>query len=88
MLVGDDGYLCLTDFGLARIIKHDQEKDEDEVARTYCGTTNYMAPEIIQSNDGYRGPPADLFAVGVLLFSMVASQFPFRQARADSDTLF
>lgn len=41
ILMGEDGYICLTDFGLAKIVK------EDRMANTYCGTPDYMAPEIL-----------------------------------------
>jgi serine/threonine protein kinase len=47
-----------------------------------------MAPEITTSTKGYRGPPADLFAVGVLLFVMVTARFPFSQADPQKDRLF
>jgi len=32
-----------------------------------CGTPSYMAPEIIEKKE-YWGPPADMWAVGILLF--------------------
>ena len=47
-----------------------------------------MAPEITTSTKGYRGPPADLFAVGVLLFVMVTARFPFSQADPQKDRLY
>jgi len=39
--MGEDGFLCLTDFGLAKILK------KDEVTYSFCGTPEYLAPEII-----------------------------------------
>lgn len=47
-----------------------------------------MAPEIMTSTKGYRGPPVDLFAVGVILFIMVTARFPFAQADPSKDRLF
>jgi serine/threonine protein kinase len=41
ILMGEDGFLCLTDFGLAKILK------PDEVTYSFCGTPEYLAPEII-----------------------------------------
>lgn len=41
ILVDSDGYLKLIDFGLAKILK------EDEEAATFCGTPEYLAPEMV-----------------------------------------
>lgn len=42
ILMGDDGYLYLADFGLAKNVK------KGELATTFCGTPEYLAPEIIK----------------------------------------
>jgi serum/glucocorticoid-regulated kinase 2 len=39
--MGEDGYILLTDFGLAKIL------EKDEVAQSFCGTPEYIAPEIL-----------------------------------------
>ncbi len=41
ILVEEDGYLKLIDFGLAKILK------EDEDTTTFCGTPEYLAPEMV-----------------------------------------
>ena len=41
ILIDDDGYLALTDFGMAKTLMINETTD------TYCGTPDYMAPEII-----------------------------------------
>lgn len=41
ILVDKDGYLKVIDFGLAKILKAGDEAD------TFCGTPEYIAPEII-----------------------------------------
>tara|TARA_B110000503_G_scaffold139058_1_gene226557 strand:+ start:611 stop:997 length:387 start_codon:yes stop_codon:yes gene_type:complete len=60
LLVASDGYLKLTDFGFAKIVK----------GRTYtlCGTPEYIAPEILL-NKGH-GKPVDWWAMGILIYEM------------------
>ena len=41
ILVSEDGYLYLADFGLAKI------KVEGELAESFCGTAEYLAPEMV-----------------------------------------
>lgn len=61
----------LIDFGLAmRAEKNPPMKD-------FCGTPNYVAPEIL-SGEEYEGKPADCWALGVVLYLMLVGRFPFK----------
>ncbi|CAF0763798.1 unnamed protein product [Rotaria sordida] len=67
ILFAADGYLKITDFGFAKLVRD----------RTYtlCGTPEYIAPEIILSR-GYN-KSVDYWALGILIFEMAAGYPPF-----------
>ena len=66
----------IVDLGLAKSMVRN---GGDVMMHTLAGTIDHMAPEIIESNP-YRGAEADLFAVGVILFTLYAGHPPFEKA--------
>jgi len=71
ILLDSEGHICLTDFGFAKEAMSDQKK-----TRTFCGTIEYMAPEMIKGS-GY-GKAADWWSVGILIYDMLTGEPPFR----------
>lgn len=61
----------LIDFGFSTCIPHERK------VKIFCGTPSYMAPEIVSKSE-YSGPPADIWALGVLLFALLCGKFPFK----------
>jgi len=59
------------DFGFSTCIPHERK------VKIFCGTPSYMAPEIVSKIE-YSGPPADIWALGVLLYALLCGKFPFR----------
>lgn len=59
----------LIDFGFA--IKTDKKNLD-----LFCGTPNYMSPEIVLKKE-YAGAPNDIWAFGVLVYKLVTGCFPF-----------
>ncbi|KAK9830933.1 hypothetical protein WJX81_007727 [Elliptochloris bilobata] len=69
LLLDAAGYIKLTDFGFAR------ELDEHSRSFTVCGTTEYMAPEMVRGTS--YGFAADWWSFGVLVFEMLCGYAPF-----------
>jgi tetratricopeptide (TPR) repeat protein len=68
----------LTDFGLAKWQGHDTTLTHDGDA---IGTPAYMSPEQVRGAADAIGPRSDLYAVGVVLYEMLAGRRPFEGAR-------
>lgn len=73
LLLDDDKNVKIIDFGFSTCIPNDKR------VKIFCGTPSYMAPEIVNKTE-YCGPPADVWALGVLLFTMLCGCFPYRGA--------
>jgi eukaryotic-like serine/threonine-protein kinase len=76
VLLGEDGRVVLTDFGLATV------PGDPVVTRTglVLGSPAYLAPE--RARDGSAGPEADLWSLGATLFAAVEGQSPYARPSA------
>ncbi|KAL7872507.1 hypothetical protein SRHO_G00074900 [Serrasalmus rhombeus] len=69
LMLDSKGYVKLVDFGFAKELKRGQK------TYSFCGTPEYMAPEIIQ-NHGHDFA-ADFWSLGVLVFELLVGSPPF-----------
>uniref|UniRef100_A0A182P0Z4 non-specific serine/threonine protein kinase n=1 Tax=Anopheles epiroticus TaxID=199890 RepID=A0A182P0Z4_9DIPT len=72
ILVDVDGHIVLTDFGLSRELVYENER-----AHSFCGTIEYMAPEIVRSTQQGHDAAVDWWSVGVLTFELLTGASPF-----------
>ena len=80
----------LVDFGFSTCLN-----DPNSKMKIFCGTPAYMAPEIVnrdknansynQTEKGHSGPPADVWALGVVLYLLLCGKFPFKPPKINDN---
>ncbi|XP_022106098.1 protein kinase C iota type-like isoform X1 [Acanthaster planci] len=70
VLLDSDGHIKLTDYGMCK-----EGLRPGDTTSTFCGTPNYIAPEILRGED--YDYSVDWWALGVLMFEMLAGRSPF-----------
>ncbi len=79
-----DGGVKVIDFGIARLAAPDgPRRAEDTHHDVILGTPAYISPEAVQGGVDV-GPGADLYALGVILFELVAGRPPFHDPVASA----
>jgi len=76
ILIERGGKAWLIDFGLCAFV------EEGKPAREWCGSDNYLAPEIVRRIP-YNPYKADTFSTGVVLFALLFGVFPFENLRVN-----
>ncbi|MCJ1455340.1 hypothetical protein MMC28_005694 [Mycoblastus sanguinarius] len=71
ILLDANGHIALCDFGLSKA-----DLTKDQTTNTFCGTTEYLAPEVLLDEQGYT-TMVDFWSLGVLVFEMCCGWSPF-----------
>ncbi|XP_067034025.1 ribosomal protein S6 kinase beta-1-like isoform X3 [Acropora muricata] len=70
ILLDTQGHVVLTDFGLCK-----EAVFENSLTHTFCGTIEYMAPEILTRSG--HGKAVDWWSLGALMYDMLTGSPPF-----------
>ncbi|XP_051871819.1 RAC-alpha serine/threonine-protein kinase isoform X1 [Pristis pectinata] len=70
LMLDSDGHIKITDFGLCK-----EGIKDGATMRTFCGTPEYLAPEVLEDND--YGRAVDWWGLGVVMYEMMCGRLPF-----------
>lgn len=70
LMLDKDGHMKITDFGLCK-----EGITDEATMRTFCGTPEYLAPEVLEDND--YGRAVDWWGLGVVMYEMMCGRLPF-----------
>jgi len=74
ILLDSQGHIVLTDFGLSKeFLPHEKEQR----AYSFCGTIEYMAPEVVRAGSTGHDIAVDWWSVGVLTYELLTGASPF-----------
>ncbi|XP_031850262.1 AKT serine/threonine protein kinase isoform X3 [Nomia melanderi] len=79
LLLDKEGHIKIADFGLCK-----EDITYGRTTKTFCGTPEYLAPEVLEDND--YGRAVDWWGVGVVMYEMICGRLPFYNK--DHDKLF
>jgi 3-phosphoinositide dependent protein kinase-1 len=70
ILLSETGHIKLTDFGTAK------DETEEHRTNTFCGTAEYVSPEVLRDEEASRG--CDLWALACMVYQMLTGRAIFR----------
>uniref|UniRef100_A0A674D5B5 non-specific serine/threonine protein kinase n=1 Tax=Salmo trutta TaxID=8032 RepID=A0A674D5B5_SALTR len=70
LMLDKDGHVKITDFGLCK-----EGITDTATMKTFCGTPEYLAPEVLEDND--YGRAVDWWGLGVVMYEMMCGRLPF-----------
>uniref|UniRef100_A0A8D2PXD0 non-specific serine/threonine protein kinase n=1 Tax=Zosterops lateralis melanops TaxID=1220523 RepID=A0A8D2PXD0_ZOSLA len=70
LMLDKDGHIKITDFGLCK-----EGVTDGTPMKTFCGTPEYLAPEVLEDND--YGRAVDWWGLGVVMYEMLCGRLPF-----------
>lgn len=72
ILLDAEGHIVITDFGLSKQLPHGTDR-----THSFCGTIEYMAPEVVRNGQVGHDMSVDWWSVGVLCYELLTGASPF-----------
>mmetsp|Transcript_5518 Transcript_5518/g.16475 ORF Transcript_5518/g.16475 Transcript_5518/m.16475 type:complete len:505 (+) Transcript_5518:435-1949(+) len=82
IFIDTDGHVRLADFGLSKILRHETTDRKFRGANSFCGTREYIAPEMLRDDE--YGQAIDMWSLGVAIYEVVSGRTPF-PAKTEED---
>ncbi|XP_078273911.1 3-phosphoinositide-dependent protein kinase 1-like isoform X2 [Rhinoraja longicauda] len=73
ILLSEDMHIRITDFGTAKVLSSDNKQAR---ANSFVGTAQYVSPELLTDKSACKS--SDLWALGCIIYQLVAGLPPFR----------
>eukprot|EP00094_Tigriopus_californicus_P011256 TCALIF_10863-PA protein Name:"Similar to Akt1 RAC serine/threonine-protein kinase (Drosophila melanogaster)" AED:0.14 eAED:0.14 QI:0/0.62/0.66/1/0/0.11/9/1081/457 len=70
LLLDQQGHIKIADFGLCK-----EDIHWGNTTKTFCGTPEYLAPEVLEDSD--YGRAVDWWGVGIVMYEMMSGRLPF-----------
>lgn len=78
ILINSAGDMHLIDFGLARLASENYATPAEFDMAKACGSPEYMAPELFDSEFGDLGPTCDVYSLGATLYQLLTDITPYQ----------
>jgi eukaryotic-like serine/threonine-protein kinase len=85
IVITENGVPKILDLGLALLLDEQLQGDETTAAGAIVGTLSYMAPEQARGQIDEIGPATDIYALGIILYEMLAGRRPFKGSNSVRD---
>lgn len=77
ILISFDDTALISDFGFVK------QSSPKVLSNTHCGSIQYAAPEVLNTNEPYDPMVSDVWSLGVLFYAMVTGEMPFSSVKPD-----